>query len=168
MGEEREVRSRTQIKREMETRQALGERLIQLPDSRLEKLGLPGELLEAIRLARRLTRRGALRRQRQYIGVLMRSLEIEPIERALAETDHHHELGKHRFHKAERCRDRLIEGDSSCFEELITEYPLMDIQHLRSLVRNARKEAAAGKPPRSSRLVFRFLTDLFSSTEAPS
>jgi len=168
MGEAREARSRTQVKREMEARQALGERLIELPEARVERLGLPGELLEAIRLARRLTKRGALRRQRQYIGVLMRSLDIEPIERALAETDHHRELEKRRFHRAERCRDRLVEGDQSCFEELITEFPQMDIQHLRSLVRNALREAEAGKPPRSSRLIFRFLTDLFSSTEAPS
>jgi ribosome-associated protein len=168
MVDEREVKSRTRVKREMEARQALGERLIDLPDARLVKLALPEDLLEAIRLARRLTKRGALRRQRQYIGVLMRSLDIEPIERALAETDHHRELEKRAFHRAERCRDRLIEGDASCFEELITEYPRMDIQHLRSLVRNACRETAAGKPPRSSRLVFRFLTDLFSSTEAPS
>lgn len=168
MCEERETKSRTQAKREVEAKQALGERLIALPDSRLEKLDLPEELLEAIRLARRLTKRGALKRQRQYIGVLMRSLETGPIELALSDLDHLREREKRLFHRAEKCRDRLLEGDAGCLEELITEFPRLDVQHLRALVRNAGKEADTGKPPRASRLIFRYLTELFESGEQPS
>lgn len=168
MDDELEIKSRTQIKHEVEAKQKLGLRLAELPDSRLEKLDLPAELLEAIRLYRRLTKRGALRRQRQFIGVLMRSLETGPIERALAELDHNRELEKRQFHRAEECRDRLLAGDNSCLEALISEYPLMDIQHLRGLVRNAGREAEAGKPPRSTRLIFRYLTSLFSTKDDPS
>ncbi len=168
-NEESEQKSRTQQKREVEAKQALGVRLIALPDSRLEKLSLPSELLEAIRLAKRLTKRGALRRQRQFIGVLMRSLDTGPIEQALAGLDHKRELEKRQFHRAEEYRDRLQAGDNSCFEELITGFPNIDIQHLRSLVRNAGREEAAGKPPRAARLIFRYLTELFSTgeTETP-
>ena len=168
MEDELEIKSRTRIKREVEAKQALGLRLAELPDSRLERLDLPTELLEAIRLYRRLTKRGALRRQRQFIGVLMRSLETGPIEQALAELDHRRELEKRQFHRAEECRDRLLAGDNSCLEELIAEYPLVDIQHLRGLVRNAGREAEAGKPPRSARLIFRYLAGLFSAEEEPA
>lgn len=168
MGDELEAKSRTQLKHEVEQKQGLGLRLAELPGSRLEKLDLPQELLEAIRLYRRLTKRGALRRQRQFIGVLMRSLETAPIERALAELDHHRELEKRQFHQAEQYRDRLLAGDTSCLEELIAEFPQVDVQHLRGLVRNAGREEAAGKPPRSSRLIFRYLTELFGSGEKPS
>lgn len=165
MCDEQEIKSRTQLKREVEAKQALGERLIALPYSRLEKLDLPEELLEAIRLAQRLTKRGALKRQRQYIGALMRSLETGPIERAMADLDYIREQDRRRQHRAEQCRERLLEGDTSCLEELITEFPGMDVQHLRSLVRNAGKEAEADKPPRSARLIFRYLTELFSAGE---
>jgi ribosome-associated protein len=167
MDDEQEPKSRSQLKREVEEKQALGERLIELPDSRLAKLGLPEELLEAIRLARRLTKRGALKRQRQFIGVLMRSLETGPIERAMAELDHRRELEKEKFHRAEQCRDRLLAGDNSCLEELIAEFPRVDIQHLRGLVRNAGREEAAAKPLRASRLIFRYLSDLFTSQVEP-
>ncbi len=168
MDDEMEVKSRSQLKREVEAKQVLGLRLADLPDDRLEKLGLPPELLEAIRLYQRSTKRGALKRQRQYIGVLMRSLETEPLERALAELDHNRELERRQFHRAEQCRDRLLEGDPACLEELINEFPEADIQHLRRLVRNAGREAEAGKPPRSSRLIFRYLADLFSTVREPS
>jgi ribosome-associated protein len=168
MDDELEIKSRSQVKREVEAKQQLGLRLADIADARLEKLGLPPELLEALRLYRRLTKRGALRRQRQYIGVLMRTLETAPIERALAELDHNRELEKRRFHRAVQCRDRLLEGDDACLEELIDGFPDVDIQHLRALVRNAGREAEAGKPPRSTRLIFRYLTDLFSAANDPA
>ncbi len=165
---EQDQKSRTQQKREVLAKQALGVRLAELADSRLAKLGLPDDLLEAIRLFKRLTKRGALRRQRQYIGVLMRSLDTAPIERALSELGHYHELEKQRFHRAETCRDRLLAGDTNCLNELIAEFPQVDIQHLRGLVRNAGREAEAEKPPRSARLIFRYLTDLFSAGAEPA
>lgn len=167
-SDEPEPKSRTQLKQEVEEKQALGLRLAKLPDSRLEKLDLPDELLEAINLYQRLTKRGALRRQRQFIGVLMRSLETAPIERVLAELDHHRELEKQQFHRAEACRNRLLDGDHSCLEKLIAEFPQVDSQHLRRLVRNAGREEATGKPPRASRLLFRYLSELFDSGKKQS
>jgi len=167
MYDDQEPKSRTQVKREVEAKQALGERLIELPRSQLDKLDLPGELLEAIALAQRLTKRGALKRQRQYIGVLMRTLDTGPIERSMAALDQGREQEKQRFHRAEQCRDRLLAGDDGCLHELITEFPDIDIQHLRGLVRNAGREAEAARPPRSARLIFRYLSELFAGGEEP-
>jgi len=53
--------------------------------AQLRQLALPESLLEAILEAQRLRSRVALARQRQYIGRLMREVDSEPIERALAE-----------------------------------------------------------------------------------
>jgi len=76
--------SKSARKREAHALQKLGEDLVKLRQADLERLPLPENLREAIDEARRLTQRGALARQRQYIGKLMRSVDVEPIEAALA------------------------------------------------------------------------------------
>jgi len=76
--------SRSARKRAAEALQALGVKLIALRDIELDALALPEELLAAIHEARRLSNRTALARQRQYIGKLMRDVDPEPIEKALA------------------------------------------------------------------------------------
>ena len=82
--------SKSARKREAHALQKLGERLITLKDAELAQLPLPEVLVEAIHEARRLKQRGALHRQRQYIGKLMREVELEPLEAALAAiTDRH-------------------------------------------------------------------------------
>jgi ribosome-associated protein len=46
--------------------------------------------------------------------------------------------------------------------EFIALYPQTDIQQLRTLIRNAQKEVAAGKPPKSSREIFKFLREIMT------
>jgi len=76
--------SKSARKREAHALQKLGEDLTKMRAADLERLPLPENLREAIDEARRLTQRGALSRQRQYIGKLMREVDVEPIEAALA------------------------------------------------------------------------------------
>jgi ribosome-associated protein len=83
-GEDYSRPSRSARKRAAEHLQRLGVRLVGLRAEQLHELGLPEELLEALREARRLRGQSALARQHQYIGRLMRGLDPEPIERALA------------------------------------------------------------------------------------
>jgi ribosome-associated protein len=71
-------------KREAHALQKLGEELVKMRQADLDRLPLPENLREAIDEARRLTNRGALSRQRQYIGKLMREADVAPIEAALA------------------------------------------------------------------------------------
>jgi ribosome-associated protein len=78
-----DYKSRTQKKNEDRARQRLGEQLVALPVGRLEAMELPDELLAAIELARKIRSHGARRRQIQYIGVLMRHIDPQPIETAL-------------------------------------------------------------------------------------
>jgi ribosome-associated protein len=80
--------SRSARKREAEALQRLGEQLLRLKSAELQRLELPEALLEAIAEAHRLRGRGALARQRQYIGRLMRYVDAEPIVKALAQRQH--------------------------------------------------------------------------------
>ena len=81
-----EVRkSKTMRKKEMIELQKLGERLIDLPDGYLKKSGIPGELLEAVLAAKKITSFGARKRQKQYIGAIMREVDPGLITRVLDE-----------------------------------------------------------------------------------
>lgn len=83
---ERELRpSKSARKRAAHAAQKLGEELIRLKSIELDSLSLPDELLAAIREAQRIQKsRGGLARQRQYIGKLMREIDLAPIEAAIA------------------------------------------------------------------------------------
>jgi ribosome-associated protein len=76
--------SKSMRKRAAHRAQKLGEELVRMRDQDLAGLPLPEELREAITEARRLTSRAALSRQHQYIGKLMRDIDITAIEAALA------------------------------------------------------------------------------------
>ncbi len=152
--------SKSQLKRESHALQALGEELVRLPPAKLAKIPMPKELAEAVELARRIKARGGLKRQLQYIGKIMRSIDAEPIEKAL--DDLKNAAGKEaaKFHRLEQWRDRLIDEGDTALEQLLEEFPHADRQHLRQLMRNAQREAAKQKPPKSAREIFRYLRDL--------
>ncbi|WP_256361359.1 dual-action ribosomal maturation protein DarP [Methylomonas koyamae] len=46
----------------------------------------------------------------------------------------------------------------------MSEFPEADTQHLRQLQRNALKEAKEAKPPKSARLLYKYLKQLISDT----
>ncbi len=76
--------SKSAKKREYLALQKLGEELITLRESELAGLPLDEDLLLAIRDAQQITARGAMRRQKQFIGKLMRHLDPEPLIIAVA------------------------------------------------------------------------------------
>lgn len=150
--------SKSQKKREMHALQDLGEELVQLSQDRLDKLDLPEALYDAVIDARRMTKHEARRRQMQFIGKVMRDIDTEPIAEQLAEIKGESDSAKAAFHAVERWRERLL-ADDAALTEWLALHPSDDIQQLRNLIRNARKEAAEGKPPKSSRALFRRLRD---------
>jgi ribosome-associated protein len=84
--------SKSEVKRQMHALQALGERLVALPDTQLAKIPIADDALaEAIQLARRIKARSGLKRQLQYIGKLMRSVDADPIAEALDLLDGQHQ-----------------------------------------------------------------------------
>ena len=92
----------------------LGGRLIDLPDDLLDGLALEERLIEAIHEARRMKSHEAQRRQRQYIGKLMRDVDPEPINALLTKLHADDRRDKRVFANAERWRDRLVrEGETA-------------------------------------------------------
>jgi len=148
--------SKTQRKQAMHHLQAIGEQLAELNNDRLRQLDLPETLLDAVIEARRISAHGARRRHMQYIGKLMRTIDPAPIQAKLDEWNGLNKEQIARFHLIERWRDRLL-AEEQAISELAREYAAADIQKIRALIRNARKEAAADKPPKSSHILFREL-----------
>jgi len=151
--------SKSQRKRESTALQDLGKELFELSRDQLKKMDLPEKLLDALLEAKRLTSREGIRRQMQYIGKVMRDVETEPIDQQLAVIRGESNIAKAAFHALEDWRTRLIENDQA-LNEWLELHPDTDVQQIRQLIRNARKEAAEAKPPKSSRALFRLLRDL--------
>jgi ribosome-associated protein len=162
-GDEEQPISKTQRKAAMHALQDIGKELVELPANKLEKLDLPDELRRAVEDCRRFTKHGAIRRQLQYIGRLMRGVDEAPIARQLAAWKGESDEEKALLHRIERWRNRLIEDDEA-LTLFLNEHPQADTTQLRQLVRNARLEAAQNKPPKASRAIFRLVRELLEET----
>ena len=142
--------SKTRLKQESHELQDLGQALVDLPDGRLDALAIPEILLDAVRAYKRTRTHEGKRRQMQYIGKLMRAADTEPIRQAVADM----QLGRAKdslaLHQAELWRAELI-GSDDALTRWTREHPLTDVQQLRTLVRNARKDAAMAPEQRSGR-----------------
>lgn len=157
--QDEEKPSKTQRKRAMHELQALGERLVELNSEQLAAIALPEDLHDAVEQARRITRHEARRRQLQYIGRLMRAVDPEPIREKLKAWDGVSTEETARLHRIERWREKLLEDDGA-IGALVRAHPGIDTQRLRALVRNARVERDAGRPPRVYRDLFRALREI--------
>lgn len=143
----------------MHALQELGEKLLLLNRNQLVQLKLPEALFEAIKEGQRITANGATARHKQYIGRLMREIDVSPISDQLARWSGESQEDNAHFHRLENLRTRLLQDDGELSDFLVA-HPQADSQQLRTLIRNARKEAAADKPPKSSRELFRLLREI--------
>lgn len=157
--EPNEKPSKSAVKRAMHELQTLGVELVALSFDQLKKIDLPEELFEAVRDAQRFTQHEAHRRQLQYIGRLMRNVDVAPIRAALDEIKGVSAAANARLHAVERLRARFL-ADEKVIEEIAAAHPAADLQRLRQLRRNALKEQEAGKPPRAFRELFRVLREV--------
>jgi len=157
--EEPQEKSKSQIKRELLALQELGRELLGLSGKNLQRIPMSESLREAL-LAARPLKREALRRQLQHIGAIMRDEDAAAIRQALAVLQQPHQAAVQAFHAVEGWRDALLAGDAGLLDELCRRYAGFDRQHVSQLLRNAGKEQAAHKPPRSARALFRYLQEL--------
>lgn len=151
--------SKSQIKREMDALQDVGKALCALSLERLAKVPMSERLREAVEEFHRVGKHEAQRRHLQFVGKLMRSEDVKPIQEALDALNGVSRSEVARQHRLERLRERLLEDDA-VFGEIATEYPGADLQHLRALKRSALKEREAQKAPRSYRELFKELRAL--------
>jgi len=152
--------SKSQRKRAAHAAQDLGEELIRLRDTELEALGLPEPLSEAIREARRIRSRAAGARQRQYIGKLMREIDLEPIRTALAARSERDALETQLFKRAEGWRERLIGEGDTALDELVRLRPGIERTEWARRVAAARTERDRGTGGSAGRELFRALRAL--------
>ncbi len=159
-----ETKSKSQLKREMKQLQSLGEELVGLRREQLAELPLDTSLRQAIEQAQGIKAHGGRKRQLKFIGKLLRQRDAAAIADALQPRRERRVLATAHFHRLERWRDRLLEEGDTAVESLLRDYPQADRQQLRTLLRNAARESAAGRPPTAARRLFRYLRELTSDS----
>jgi len=148
--------SRNDAKRDSDAKQQLGEDLLGLGANARAQLNLPEALIVALNDAKKIDAHGARRRQMQYIGKLMRKLDEDTLQAVQAALLAQHQGTAEQaqaLHEAEDWRDRLIDSDEAVTQWLAN-HRETDAQALRSLIRQARKDAKptkAGETPRHGR-----------------
>jgi ribosome-associated protein len=152
--------SKSLLKRQSAELQQLGESLIELAPHELDELELPEKLRDAIDIAKRITAHGGLYRQKQFIGKLMRKIDVDPIRAALEAKRNTQRTEVLRFRRVELWRDRLLSDDSTALSALLEEHPETDRPQLERLLARARHEQQRRQPPAAARELFTVLRAL--------
>ncbi len=155
--------NKTQIKRDIRELNDLGKELICLAPSALKKIPLSEAMLSEIADGRRFSR-GALQRQLRRIAGLLQHENLDAITLELTRQKQPSKQQTAEFHQLEQWRDRLIDGDEKLLTDLIDQFSAIDRQTIRQLVRNAARERKLDKPPKSARSLFKYLSQMKSST----
>ncbi|MFC0308153.1 ribosome biogenesis factor YjgA [Gallibacterium trehalosifermentans] len=150
--------SKSEIKRDAEQLKQLGQKIVELSDNALAQIPLDEQLADAIQLARRLSRE-SYRRQMQFIGKLLRQRDIEPIQSALDKIENKHNQQQLLLHKIEAYREALLANGDQTITELLQDYPTLERQKLRALIRNAQKEKEKNSPPKAYREIYQYLKE---------
>ncbi|MGN6313749.1 MAG: ribosome biogenesis factor YjgA [Rhodanobacteraceae bacterium] len=161
--EEDDQPSRSARRREALDVLALAKQLVELPPSRVAKLDLPEDVTEEIGNVRKITSHIARKRQLSYLAKLMRRHDEEAFAAARASLANEREHGAREAaitHHLEALRERLLSEGDAALSELVIAHPDLDRQHLRALIRQARQEREANKPPHAYRELFRVLREL--------
>ncbi|MEO9136339.1 MAG: ribosome biogenesis factor YjgA [Casimicrobiaceae bacterium] len=151
-----EAPSKTRRKHEMHELQDLGVALVALDPRRLAALDLPEKLVDAIVLARTITKHEGRRRQMQFIGRVMRDIDAVPVRAALAAWAEGPQRERARFALLERWRGRVLDEPDG-LQAFVDAYPTAPRDSLAALVTDVRAERAGAAPPRKSRALFREL-----------
>ena len=154
--------SKTEIKRQMLARQDLAKTLSELSSDQIKSLPVDENLRDKLLETEKIKTFGAIKRHKLYLGKLIRGLDEQDISAIGARLDAIQGVNKveiAKFHHLERLREELLASDAR-LTELINKYPQIDLQSLRTLIRNARKEKLESKPPKAFREIFKILKTL--------
>ena len=160
--QEYERPSKSELKRQVNELQKLGEQLVDEPRDRVKRVPMPDDVKDAILECQTITNHEGRRRQLQFVGKKMRGLteeEVDVIRRTIDSWKGASKAETAALHALERRREKLL-ADDKALTQLLADYPELDAQHLRTLIRIARKEQAENKPPKAFREIFQILKDL--------
>ena len=154
--------NKTQLKKDLAVLFALSEELSELSPAHLKSLKLPEPIHKALVEVSGMPHKGARKRLLKFITGQLNKIDLTPIQEKLArmKTQSAHAVREH--HNLERWRDRLIAGGATAMTELLALQPHADRQKLRQLLRNSQKETETGKTPKSARLLYQYLKELFA------
>lgn len=160
--------SKSELKRQMTALQKMGQELVDSPRDRVKRVPMPEDVRDAILECQTITNHEGRRRQIQFVGKKMRTLDEEEVALIQKTIDSWKGASKAEtaaMHSLERKREKLLANDTA-LTELMAENPELDVQHLRTLIRNARKEQAENKPPKAYREIFQILKEIQTKNKA--
>lgn len=168
--QEYERPSKSELKRQMNALQELGEALVAEPRDRVKRVPMPEDVRDAILECQTITNHEGRRRQMQFVGKKMRTLdeaEVALIQKTIDGWKGASKADTAAMHALERRREKLL-ADDKALTTLLAENPELDAQHLRTLIRNARKEQAENKPPKAFREIFQILKQIEANKNKPA
>lgn len=156
--------NKTQIKKDIAETARIAEQLTHLTTVQLEQMKMPEKIEQAIEAAKKMpATKSARKRQLKFITAQLRNIDLDAITESLDRINSQSAHGIREHHQAEKWRDRLIADEGNeVLTELLNQFPDADRQHLRQLQRNAEKEDKAEKPPKSARILYKYLKELVS------
>ena len=157
--DDEQIISKTTIKKEMAELQQLGTKIVALSDSQLKKVPLDEKLFDAVMSAKKITKHGGLKRQHQYIGKLLRHIDPEPIRAAIYIIENGYEQDNKLFHLKERWRDDLLVAGKDKLTEFYEQYPDVNLQLLRQLLRNHKNAKTEDRKTVGARQVFKLVSE---------
>ena len=153
--------NKTLIKKELAGLFALSEEMSELTPGQLKTLDLPENINKALLETSGMPHKGARKRLLKFITGQLHKIDVKPILEKLSRIQNKSTHAVREHHLVEHWRDRLLAEGNDALTALFDEHPQADRQLLRQLLQNAKKETQAGKPPKSSRLLYRHLKELF-------
>lgn len=151
------LKSKTQLKREADDVQALGVEIAQLSKQKISSLSLPDDAKEAIIFYQDIKKNSAKRRQAQYIGKILRGLDLNQVNEELNAIKNISKLRIKLEHEAERWREKLI-STQAALDEFIYQYQ-PDISNLNQTITNARKEIMLEKRNKNYRNLYHIILE---------
>jgi len=154
--------SKTKQKKSAHDAQRVGEALCALNDTKLNAIQMPAELREAVVAARHMRQHGARRRQMQYIGALMRRVDLAALQKEIDSANFEGHEERRRFKQVEIWRDELAAGDESRMAWLEEAFQNLEKEHLRSLIDAVTRSNAEAERRKAGKALFRYLRQLVS------
>ena len=151
--------NKSQMKRDAQALVDLTKKIIDLNVSEWPELCLPEDIIDELHLLVEMNQFGARKRQMKRVSKLLRNIDVTVAKQVLDAAGQRHAAGNAAFHRVESWRDRLIAEGGETLTEFLDQNPCSDVQYLSQLIRNAKQELSAGKNPKSSKLLFKFLRD---------
>jgi ribosome-associated protein len=160
---EEHLKSKTQLKKEADDVQTLGVEIAQLPKQKITSLSLPDDAKEAIIFYQNIKKNSAKRRQAQYIGKILRGLDLSQVNEELNVIKNISKLRIKLEHEAERWREKLILSPAA-LDEFINQYQ-PDISNLNQTISNARKESLTDKKSKNYRNLYRLILESIQKSD---